>query len=37
LAHLKSWTNLRNCRRKRQGVYYTTRGVAQMSNLAMIG
>ncbi|HEV2780878.1 MAG TPA: transposase [Actinophytocola sp.] len=37
LAHLKSWNILRNCRRKRQGVYYATRGVAQMRNLAMTG
>ncbi|PPK64803.1 transposase family protein [Actinokineospora auranticolor] len=35
LAHMKSWNILRNCRRKRDGVWYATRGVAQMRNLAM--
>lgn len=35
LAHMKSWNILRNCRRKRDGVYYATRGVALMRNLAM--
>jgi hypothetical protein len=35
LAHLKSWNILRNCRRKRDGVYHATHGVAQMRNLAM--
>ncbi len=35
LAHLKSWNILRNCRRKRDGVYYAACGVAQMRNLAM--
>ena len=37
LAHMKSWNILRNCRRKRDGVWYATRGVAQMRNLAMAG
>jgi hypothetical protein len=35
LAHLKSWNILRNCRRKRDGVYYATSGVALIRNLAM--
>jgi len=35
LAHMKSWNILRNCRRKRDGVWHATRGVAQMRNLAM--
>jgi len=35
LAHMKSWTILHNCRRTRHGVWYATRGVAQMRNLAM--
>jgi len=35
LAHMKSWNILRNCRRKGQGVWYATRGIAQMRNLAM--
>jgi hypothetical protein len=35
LAHMKSWNILRNCRRKGLGVWYTTRGIAQMFNLAM--
>jgi DDE superfamily endonuclease len=34
LAHMKCWNILRNCRRKRQGVWYATRGVALMRNLA---
>jgi hypothetical protein len=36
-AHMKWWNILRNCRRKRNGVYHATRGVAQMRNLAMTG
>ena len=35
LAHMKSWNILRNCRRKRDGVWYATRAVALMRNLAM--
>jgi hypothetical protein len=35
LAHLKSWNILRNCRRKRDGVYYAACGIAQMRNLTM--
>jgi hypothetical protein len=35
LAHMKSWNILRNCRRKRTGVWYATSGVAQMRNLTM--
>ena len=35
LAHMKSWNILRNCRRKRDGVYYAASGIAQMRNLAM--
>jgi hypothetical protein len=35
LSHLKSWNILRNCRRKRLGVWYAALGVAQMRNLAM--
>jgi hypothetical protein len=35
LAHMKSWNILRNCRRKRLGVWYATLGVALMRNLAM--
>lgn len=35
LSHMKSWNILRNCRRKGQGVWYATRGIAQMRNLAM--
>jgi hypothetical protein len=34
LAHMKSWNILRNCRRKRDGVWYATLGVALMRNLA---
>jgi hypothetical protein len=34
-AHMKSWNILRNCRRKRHDVWYATRGIAQMRNLAM--
>jgi hypothetical protein len=37
LAHMKSWNILRNCRRKGDGVWHATRGVAQMRNLAMTG
>jgi hypothetical protein len=37
LAHMKPWNILRNCRRKRSGVRYATRGVALMRNLAMAG
>jgi hypothetical protein len=36
-AYMKSWNILRNCRRKRDGVWYATRGVAPMHNLAMTG
>jgi hypothetical protein len=35
LAHMKSWNILRNCRRKRHGVWCATRGIAQMRTLAM--
>lgn len=35
LSHMKSWNILRNCRRKRDGVYYATGAVAHMRNLAM--
>ena len=35
LAHMKSWNILRNCRRQGDGVWYATRGIAQMRNLAM--
>jgi hypothetical protein len=35
LAHMKSPSILRNCRRKGDGVYYATRGVALTPNLAM--
>jgi hypothetical protein len=34
-AHMKSWTILRNCRRKRDGVYHATAGIALMRNLTM--
>ena len=34
-AHMKSWNILRNCRRKRDGVYQATRGIALMRNLSM--
>ena len=37
LAHLKAWNILRNCRRKGDGVYYATTGVALMPNLALTG
>jgi hypothetical protein len=37
LAHMKSWNILRNCRRKRAGVWYATSGVTLMRNLAMTG
>ncbi|MBE1461466.1 hypothetical protein H4W33_000478 [Kibdelosporangium phytohabitans] len=30
---MKSWNILRNCRRKHDGVWHATRGVAQMRNL----
>lgn len=32
LAHMKAWNILRNCRRKRDGMWYATCGVAQMRN-----
>jgi hypothetical protein len=35
LAHLKSWNILRNCRRKKLGVWHAALGVAQMRNLTM--
>ena len=35
LAHMKSWNILRNCRRKHDGVYDATSGVALMRNLTM--
>lgn len=35
LAHMKSWNVLRNCRRKGDSVWYATRGVALIRNLAM--
>ena len=35
LAHLKSWNSLRNCRRKRDGIWYAIQAVALMRNLAM--
>jgi hypothetical protein len=35
LAGLKSWNILRNCRRKRDGAYYATSGVALMRNFTM--
>ncbi|GGU15157.1 hypothetical protein GCM10010178_03320 [Lentzea flava] len=35
MPHMKSWNILRNCRCKPDGVWHTTRGVAQMRNLAM--
>jgi hypothetical protein len=34
LAHMKTLNILRNCRRKRDGVWYATRGVAHTRNLA---
>ena len=37
MAHMKSWNIPRNCRRKDDGVWYATRGIAQMRNLAMSG
>lgn len=37
LAHMKSWNILRNCRRKRDGVWHATRGIAHMRNLTMTG
>lgn len=35
LAGMKNWNILRNCRRKRHGVYYATAGVALMRNLTL--
>ncbi|TDV42137.1 hypothetical protein CLV71_1183 [Actinophytocola oryzae] len=35
LAHMKSWNILRNCRRKGDGVWHATLGVAQMRNLTI--
>jgi hypothetical protein len=35
LAHLTTWTILRDCRRKGLGVWHAALGVAQMRNLAM--
>ncbi|GAA5005731.1 hypothetical protein GCM10023317_40320 [Actinopolymorpha pittospori] len=35
LAGMKNWNILRNCRRKRQGVYYATSGIALMRNLTL--
>jgi hypothetical protein len=35
LAHLKSWKILRDCRRKKLGVWHAVRGIALMRNLAM--
>ena len=37
LAHTKPWNILRNCRRKRDGVWHATRGIAHIRNLAMTG
>jgi hypothetical protein len=34
---MKAWNILRNCRRKRNGVWYAARGVALMRNLATTG
>ena len=34
-AHMKSWNILRNCHRKRDGVWHATRGIALMRNLTM--
>ncbi|WP_231332103.1 transposase family protein [Actinomadura graeca] len=36
-AQMKRWNILRNCRRKRDGVYHATRGIALMRNLTMTG
>ncbi|MEU6038976.1 transposase family protein, partial [Actinomadura sp. NPDC047616] len=36
-AQMKLWNILRNCRRKRGGVYHATRGIALLRNLAMAG
>lgn len=36
LCQMRWWAILRNCRRKGDGVYYATSGVAQMRNLAML-
>lgn len=36
-AQMKFWNILRNCRRKREGVYHATRGIALMRNLTMTG
>jgi DDE superfamily endonuclease/Helix-turn-helix of DDE superfamily endonuclease len=35
LAHMKSWNILRNCRRKKDGIWHAASGIAQMRNLAM--
>lgn len=35
LADMKCWNILRNCRRKRDGVYHAARGIALMRNLTM--
>lgn len=35
LAGMKCWNILRNCRRKRDGVYHAARGIALMRNLTM--
>jgi hypothetical protein len=32
---MKCWNILRNCRRKRDGVYHAARGIALMRNLTM--
>lgn len=34
-VHMKTWAILRNCRRKRNGVYHATHGIALMRNLTM--
>ena len=35
LAHLKTWQILRDCRRKRLGLWYAARCIALMRNLTM--
>jgi hypothetical protein len=35
LSHMKSWNILRNCRRKKLGIWHAALDVASMGNLAM--
>jgi hypothetical protein len=36
-AHYKTWKILRDCRRKKDGVYHATAGVALLRNITLTG